>query len=47
MLTAIPAGTGVAMAAGTTRVFSRWKERAPGTHVIRDRVPEAYGALVR
>ena len=33
--------------AGTNRVFSRWKERAPGTHVIRDRVPEAYGALVR
>jgi predicted amidohydrolase len=47
VLTAIPAGTGVAMAAATNRAFSRWKERAPGTHVIRDRVPEAYAALTR
>ena len=47
VMTAVPAGTGVAMAAGTNRAFSRWKERAPGTHVIRDRVPDAYTALTR
>ncbi|MGE5597677.1 MAG: nitrilase-related carbon-nitrogen hydrolase [Hyphomicrobiales bacterium] len=46
-LTAVAAGTGVAMAAGVSRMFSRWKDRAPATHVIRDRVPDAYGALVR
>lgn len=42
---AVPAGTGVAMAVAVSRSHSRWKERAPGTHVIRDRVPEAYGKL--
>ena len=47
VLTAVPAGTGVAMAAGVSRFFSRWKERAPRTHVIRDRVPEAYAPLTR
>jgi predicted amidohydrolase len=47
VITAVPAGTGVAMAASTHLAFSRWKERAPGTHVIRDRVPEAYAALTR
>ncbi len=47
VMTAVPAGTGVAMTASTHLAFSRWKERAPRTHVIRDRVPEAYGALTR
>ncbi|MCC7364455.1 MAG: carbon-nitrogen hydrolase family protein [Dehalococcoidia bacterium] len=47
MLTAVPAGTGVAMAASGSCMFSRWKDRAPRTHVIRDRVPEAYGPLTR
>jgi hypothetical protein len=47
ILTAAPAGTGVAMAAPVNLAFSRWKERAPGTNVIRDRLPEAYGELTR
>ena len=46
VLTAVPAGTGVAMAAGVSRAIARLKYRAPGTHVFRDRVPEAYGRLV-
>ena len=46
-LTAVPAGTDVAMTASTNRALSRWKDRAPHTHVLRDRVPEAYGALLR
>lgn len=45
LLTAVPAGTGVAMAASGSCMLSRWKDRAPHTHVIRDRVPEAYGPL--
>lgn len=47
VMTAAPAGTGIAMSAGIHRSVSRWKLRAPKTHVIRDRVPEAYGALTR
>lgn len=42
-----PAGSGVAMTATTQLAFSRWKERAPGTDVFRDRIPEAYGRLLR
>ena len=45
-LTAVPAGTGVAMAAQVNRTQARWKDMAPGTHALRDRVPAAYGALV-
>ncbi len=45
-LTAAPAGTGVAMAAQVNRTQARWKDMAPGTHALRDRVPHAYGALV-
>ena len=45
VLTAVPAGTGIAMSTATSKFFSRSKERAPRTHVIRDRVPEAYGPL--
>ncbi len=45
-LTAVPAGTGVAMAAQVNRANARWKDMAPGTHALRDRVPQAYGALV-
>ncbi len=46
-LTAVPAGSGLAMAAQVNRAMARWKDMAPSTHVIRDRVPEAYGPLVR
>jgi predicted amidohydrolase len=46
VLTAVPAGLDVAMAASSHLALSRWKDRAPATHVIRDRVPEAYGVLV-
>jgi predicted amidohydrolase len=43
----VPRGTGVAMAAQVNRAVARWKDRAPGTNMVRDRIPEAYGALVR
>ncbi len=43
----VPAGTGVAMAAQVNRVVSQWKDRAPGTNMVRDRMPELYGPLVR
>lgn len=46
-ITAVPAGTGVAMAAQVNRAMARWKDMAPGTNAIRDRLPDAYGALVR
>lgn len=45
-LTAVPAGTDLAMAAQVNRANARWKDMAPSTHALRDRVPEAYGALV-
>ena len=45
-LTAVPGDTGVAMAAQVNRANARWKDMAPGTHALRDRVPAAYGALV-
>ncbi len=47
VLTAVPAGTGVAMAVQVNRALARWKDMAPGTNAIRDRVPEAYGSLTR
>jgi predicted amidohydrolase len=47
VLTAVPEGTGVAMAAQVNPALSRWKDMAPGTNVIFDRLPRAYGALVR
>jgi hypothetical protein len=46
-LTIVPRGTGIAMAAQVNKALSRWKDMAPGTNVVTDRVPEAYGALVR
>lgn len=46
-LTAIPAGTGVAMTAAVNKAMARWKDMAPGTHVVNDRTPEAYSALTR
>ena len=45
-LTAVPAGTDMAMAAQVNRANARWKDMAPGTHALRDRVPHAYEALV-
>jgi len=41
------AGTGVAMAVQVNRALSRWKDMAPGTNALTDRIPEAYEALVR
>lgn len=46
-LTIVPRGTGIAMAAQVNKALSRWKDMAPGTNVVTDRVPEAYGALIR
>jgi predicted amidohydrolase len=46
-LTISPAGTGVAMAVQVNRALSRWKDMAPGTNALTDRIPEAYEALVR
>ncbi len=45
-LTIAPAGAGVAMAAQVNRAMARWKEMAPGTNAILDRMPAAYRALV-
>lgn len=45
-LTAVPAGTGVAMAAQVNRALARWKDMAPGTNAILNRMPAAYRALV-
>ena len=46
LITAVPEGTGLAMAAQVNCAMARWKDMAPGTHVIRDRIPDAYGGLV-
>jgi hypothetical protein len=46
-LAVAPHGTHAAMAAQVNRTLTRWKDMAPGTHVVTDRIPEAYGALVR
>ncbi|HKS91944.1 MAG TPA: nitrilase-related carbon-nitrogen hydrolase [Tepidiformaceae bacterium] len=46
-LIAVPADSCVAMTAAVSRIQSRMKEMAPHTDVIADRIPEAYGALVR
>ncbi len=46
-LTISPAGTGVAMAVQVNRALSRWKDMAPGTNALTDRVPAAYEALTR
>ncbi len=46
-LTISPAGTGIAMAAQVNRVMSRWKDMAPGTNALTDRIPEAYEDLIR
>ncbi|MEP7216953.1 MAG: nitrilase-related carbon-nitrogen hydrolase, partial [Anaerolineaceae bacterium] len=47
MVAASPDGSGVAMTAAVNRAMARWKDMAPGTHVINDRIPSAYGALTR
>lgn len=47
VLTAVPSGSGVAMTASVNRALTRWKDRAPGSNVILDRVPVSYEALVR
>jgi hypothetical protein len=35
------------MTATVNKALSRMKEMAPGTDVVRNRLPEAYGALLR
>lgn len=45
LLAVSPAGTGAAMTASVNRAMARWKDMAPGTNVIADRIPAAYGAL--
>ena len=47
VVAASPDGSGVAMTASVNRAMARWKDMAPGTHVINDRIPAAYGALTR
>jgi len=47
LLTAAPEGSGLAMAAQVNRALSRWKDMAPGTNVVRHRIPDAYRALVQ
>jgi predicted amidohydrolase len=42
-----PCDSGIAMTATVNPVLAQFKEMAPGTDVVKDRVPEAYGALVR
>ncbi len=46
-LTAVPAGTGVAMSVPVNKALARWKDMAPGTNAINDRVPEAYATLLQ
>ncbi len=40
-----PYGSGLAMAAQVNPALARWKDMAPGTNVLFDRIPEAYGGL--
>jgi len=47
LATAVPEGLDVAMTASAHLASSRFKERAPGTDVIRGRFPGSYGPLVR
>ena len=47
LLAVSPRGSGVAMTATVNKALSRMKEMAPGTDVVRNRSPEAYGALLR
>jgi hypothetical protein len=47
VVTAVAAGTGLAMTAQANRTLARMKAMAPGTDAIRDRRPAAYEGLVR
>ena len=47
VIAASPAGTNLAMSAPISRALSRLKDMAPCTNVVTDRIPEAYGRLVR
>lgn len=44
-LTVSPRGTGVSMASQVNIALSRWKDMAPGTNALTDRLPEAYWVL--
>jgi hypothetical protein len=41
------AGRAMAMSADVHRMLARWNDMAPGTNPVRDRRPEAFGALFR
>lgn len=45
LVTQVPEGANVAMAAQVNRAVARMKVRAPGTNVMSDRQPELYGPL--
>lgn len=45
--TVVPRGSGIAMTAQVNKALARSKDMAPGTNVVTDRQPFAYGALVR
>jgi predicted amidohydrolase len=44
-MTIAPRGSGLAMAAQVNPAMTRWKDMAPGTNALSDRIPEAYGVL--
>jgi predicted amidohydrolase len=44
-MTIAPRGSGLAMAAQVNPAMTRWKDMAPGTNALTDRIPEAYGVL--
>ncbi len=46
-LTISPRESGLAMAAQVNPAMARWKDMAPGTNALFDRIPGAYGDLVR
>ena len=43
----VPRGSGMLVGAQVNAATARWKDMAPGTNVILDRNPEAYGPLTR
>lgn len=44
-ITISPKDTGVVMAAPVNKMLARWKDMAPGTNALNDRIPEAYWVL--
>ena len=46
-LAVVPRDSGAAMTAPISKAVSRSKDMAPGTNVVTNRIPEAYGALLK